>query len=163
MQWVPTGPRGTRATLKLMRDLVEQSWMDPRVLEGAAWIVPRDHDRERPAPYGRAIDRWIRAHVTIIDEPFERIMAPGRMLEQVAATGRALGDCDDVATLAASLLTVAGIETDLVAIKEPGAPAFQHVYVEFDGGDRWEILDPTVDEFPDREFDRMMESVLSYG
>ena len=133
-QWIPPGTTGTQATLILMRKLVEEAWTDPRVLDGAASIVPRDYDREHPAPYALAIERWIRSH-----------------------------DCDDVTTLAAALLTILGIPTQIVAIREPGHRAFQHVYVEYWTGEETAALDATVAEIPDGEFDRLTESVLAYG
>ncbi len=145
-----------------MSKLVKESWTDPRIFEGAAAVVPVNYNRENPTSYGRAIEQWIRAHVTIVDEPFERIMAPGLLVDQ-ARRGRAIGDCDDVATLAAALLTTLGVPARFVAIREPGWPVFQHVYVEYETPAGWATLDPTLDELPPGVFDRMIEPVLGYA
>jgi hypothetical protein len=50
------------------------------------------------------------------------------------------GDCDEAATLAASLLLFFGAPARLVAIRKDGDVEFSHVFLRWSGGD----IDPTV-------------------
>jgi hypothetical protein len=65
-----------------------------------------------------------------------------RALQQHRETGRFVlwGDCDEAATLAASLLFYCGVPCCLVAIRMAGDIEFSHVFVRTARGD----IDPTV-------------------
>lgn len=78
-----------------------------------------------PDPY--ALDNWLRRVWTIVDDPVtaEYVRSPQFLLR----CGRLEGDCDDAATLAASILHAQMIPSQLVAIRRAGEPEFSHVFV----------------------------------
>jgi len=80
-----------------------------------------------------------------------------RALDRLKSSGvfRLWGDCDEAATLAASLLLRLGEPSRIVAIRIPGAPLFGHVFLRWSGGD----IDPTVpaDVLPISNYEESME------
>jgi transglutaminase-like putative cysteine protease len=77
-----------------------------------------------------ALDRWIRVHFVYRGEIEEVIRTPEFMLHSMEMSGVFDGDCDDVSTLAASLLKAMGLPARFVAIRFGPSPEFKHVYVE---------------------------------
>lgn len=78
-----------------------------------------------PNPY--ALERWLRRAWRIVDDPVsaEYVRAPSYILE----CGRLEGDCDDAATLAASILHAQMIPAQFVAIRRAGEQDFSHVFI----------------------------------
>ena len=114
--------------------------------------------------YGKAVWRWVRRRLRLVDEPFEYIQRPEYLLGELAA-GRfpfvnfISGDCDDGATLAAILIFALGIPVQFVAVKASGAPAYQHVFCEMLAGGQWFAVDPTVVNIPGGNFDYLIVEV----
>ena len=78
------------------------------------------------------IRAFLAAHVRFQLDPLgvELIRTPSYLLRQIEDTGRAEGDCDDVAVLGAALGMAAGIPARYVLVGlTPGDP-FEHVYAE---------------------------------
>lgn len=102
------------------------------------------------------LDNWIRTGWRYVDDPedYEFVRAPLVQLYQGAANHGALeGDCDDAATLAASVLTAMGWPCRFVAIRPRDKKEFQHVFVRvplfgssFNSAFQWDI-DPIVPAF----------------
>lgn len=76
------------------------------------------------------IDSFLRATWRIVPDPdyVEFISSPVRQLALYAERGYLSGDCDDAATLAASLLAAGGWPCVLVAIRLHGYTEFSHVF-----------------------------------
>lgn len=108
------------------------------------------------------IDSALRAVYQYRSEYEEIIRTPQFMLHDLETKGYVEGDCDDIATLSAAVLLVAGARAvRLVAIiYTPGKDSFEHVYVEvFDGG-QWRQVDLTIDPgTAHREIERMVQNV----
>ena len=81
------------------------------------------------SPY--ALEEWIRRVWVIVDDPqtAEYVRAPAFLLQ----CGRFEGDCDDAATLAASILHAQMIPSQFVAIRRAGEMDFSHVFVRVPG------------------------------
>jgi len=73
------------------------------------------------------LEAWLRRVWRIVDDPTtaEFVRSPQFQLR----CGRFEGDCDDAATLAASLLHALMIPCQLVAIRQAGESDFSHVFV----------------------------------
>lgn len=94
--------------------------------------------------YVRAVDRFVRMHTRLIDEPEELLIDPRFAIDQIKERGYFFGDCDDTSLLIASLLTVVGIATRFKAISERADGSFGHVFVEFKHGETWKAIDSTL-------------------
>jgi len=152
---LPSGDAGTRKTLGLMRQLALDGARQPEVQAAAVSIVrqagapPHDHMAELIALY-----RFVRDQVRFTDDPVnvEKLQGPRYTLEVLS------GDCDDRATLLASLARSIGIPADLrfrVVAANPRNRAYSHVYVMARLRGRDIALDPTYPENqPGREYSR---------
>ena len=94
----------------------------------------------------KGIDTWLRERFVYVPEAIETIQAPEYMLNGLNMTGQLRGDCDDITTLHAALLTALAVRTRFIAIRSnPDDPNFDHVYLEaFDDFSGWIPYDVTV-------------------
>lgn len=136
------GDAGTGDTLGHMRALVSEAQTNP-MLRGAVL------DALRGLPRGAESDldgllRWVRQYTRFTADPLdvEVLTSPGVMLEEIARTGQALGDCDELATLYAALAEAAGYPTRF-RVQGPPGDRYTHVIVEVDAGGRWVPVDPS--------------------
>lgn len=76
-------------------------------------------------------DNFLRTRFEYVEEKIETLQTPEYMLNGLEISGRLRGDCDDIATLHAALLTCMGIKVRFVAIRSNyNDPNFDHVYIE---------------------------------
>lgn len=148
---IPSGDRGTAATLRVMARLVRDSLTDPLTLYAARAIV-------RGVPESAALERaheirqYLGSRVAFALDPvnLELVWRPRAMLEDIAARGFAEGDCDDVAVLGAALGEAIGLPARFVVygFASPFAP-FTHVFTELLAGPAgWVDLDTTRPQQP---------------
>lgn len=125
---VPTGDPGTLVTLRHMAELAHYGSSDPFLQQTARGIVGRYPTATQRAS---ALRSWLGHNVRFTEDPtgYELLIDPREMLAQVQETGCAEGDCDDVATLAASLGRAAGFSGRYRVLAFDSGP-FQHVYTE---------------------------------
>jgi len=145
---IPRGDRGIFRTVAKMRELVAQGVTEPLPVETAAFIV---------APYccgaerAQAIREFLLSHIVFTPDPqgIELLKTPAYLLEQVHTDGFAFGDCDDVATLGATLGKAVGFPARFVLLGfQPRAP-FSHVFTELATPQGWAELDTTAPaQFP---------------
>lgn len=120
-----TGHLGTNQTLNLMRKLVLDSLTIPIVCNTAATIFMKMAN-----PLTQT-DKFLRDRFVYTDETIETLQAPDYMLNGLKMSGVLRGDCDDITTLHASLLTCMGIKVRFVAIRSTFEdPNFDHVFLE---------------------------------
>ncbi len=130
-----------------MQALVEHAYIDPAVRQQAIDIVryltPRDY-----AGHARAIREWLAERIRFTRDPDGRELSytPELMLKTIKDYGVANVDCDDAATLAASLGRSIGLHARFVLLGflKPTNP-LAHVYTELSGpnGDVWIEQDVT--------------------
>lgn len=87
--------------------------------------------------------------VTPDPEDTEYVNSPNHLLELYTSLGFMPGDCDDAATLAASLLAALDWPCVLVALRMPGQSEFSHVFTRapmLDYGPGFFDIDPIVPE-----------------
>lgn len=110
------GPRGERSI---------------RVRSFAEWCVRGLQDKDYLSEI-IAIRNAVAAHVRYVNDParVELVKDPERIVEEIEATGRAVGDCDDIATFIATLASQIGREAEFVTVgfnaSQPGN--YSHVF-----------------------------------
>lgn len=136
------GDRGTAQTLEIMRGLVHRGSREIEVRAAAIEVIrsagvrPHDHLGEVEALF-----RFVRDRVHFVNDiaGVETLQGPRATLSIGA------GDCDDKATLLASLLGTIGIPSSFKVVganlRSPGR--FSHVYLVAHVGGRNIPLDPT--------------------
>lgn len=133
------GSAVTDATLNKMAAIVRKYQRDAGTIETARRITA--HVPERNARGNiEALQTWVRDRVKYVNDPrnIEMVQTPPRTLELLA------GDCDDKATLLATLLESMGYTTRFVAIAEVGYPHYSHVMAQVRIGDKWVNLETIV-------------------
>lgn len=144
VSWLPGGDAGIFATLAAMRHQARQAAAHPLVQQVARDAVSGAAD---PVTAWRGIRRWVADRTRFqFDPPIETLYTPLDQLGRIARTGRAAGDCDDVAMLAASLGIAAGLRARFV-VTGYGAPGpaahYQHVYTDLWTPQGWRDVDVT--------------------
>lgn len=137
------GPRGVRSIP--LRLLVE------RIVSG---LQPKDYLSEI-----LAIRNFAHSHVRYLNDPLtvELVKDPERFVEEIAANGIAVGDCDDIATFIAAMALALGREAEFVTVGF-GAPGnYSHVFtrVREPKSREWIVTDPVAGTDEQRMLDRV--------
>lgn len=129
---IPSGDSGSIQTLRKMRALVNDSLIDPLVINSAKdivrFVLPRDYKA-----HVAAVRDFLVSHFLFCKDPrgVELLHAPRYMLEEIARRFYIMADCDDAAILAAALGKALGLRARFVATGFLGAAApLAHVYAE---------------------------------
>lgn len=134
---IDEGREGIRQTMLLMRDIARRYKSDPTIVlkarELTAGLGAKNY-------YGeiRALHQFVRDSIRYVKDPLgvETIITPDKLLQ----IGQ--GDCDDKATLLASLLESIGHPARYVAVGfSPGD--YSHVFVQTRAGAGWLNLETT--------------------
>ncbi len=91
----------------------------------------RSETVSNPTIFTQALKNWLSIHVDIVDEFEELLIGPERMIDEIWGSGRAFGDCDDVAMLAAAILASIGASVQLVAAFPQPDGSYAHVFVRY--------------------------------
>ncbi len=142
LRGIPAGAQGTRATLQVMRELVREWKVHPRMRQLAKKIV-----QHCPPKNTRCEITQIHAYVS--NEI--RYVRDVHGVETVAAPDVTLrdkcGDCDDQAVLVGALLNAIGHPVRFIAVGfRPGQ--FSHVYTETPLGPNWIGVETTEKGWP---------------
>ena len=83
-----------------------------------------------PIAFADRLWLWCRERVRFLKDPdgVEYIRHPSTMLDAIDRDGFALGDCDDLATLAATLIAAAGLRPVLVTVGRRRRGRFEHIF-----------------------------------
>lgn len=122
---IENGPRGTDQTLAAIWGVVKTACDDSSVKRTAAMLQTPE----------RLYD-WCRAHVEFMADPpaVELVRTPASAIRSIRSTGVFKGDCDDLATLGASLLRCMGYTPGLCVSGKPRSDrprGFQHILFGF--------------------------------
>lgn len=122
---IDDGPEGTKQTLKVMANLARQYRRDPGVIQLARQLVAGLPQYDRMGEL-TALHAFVRDHIRYTNDPedTELVQTPRATLEMRT------GDCDDKATLLATLLSSIGRRSRLVAVGFKPFGGYQHVLVE---------------------------------
>lgn len=156
LTYVPDGPAGVLATLKLMRKYVHAAKLNPVLrhffLQRVSGLASKDFVGEANTLY-----TWVKAHIRYVRDirGVETLQTPEYTLRE------GQGDCDDQAVLLASGLELLGHPTRFVAIAQrPGD--FTHVYVETKIGPRWVAME-TTEPWPLGKVPRSVDQIVVYN
>jgi transglutaminase-like putative cysteine protease len=134
---IPSGVEGVRATLNEMRRLVREYKKHDAIRSLAAELVQPLHQKNFMGEIKR-LHAYVRDNIRYLRDihGVEVLQSPPETLR------RGYGDCDDKATLLATLLSSIGHPSRFVAVgKAPGK--FSHVYLETRAGSKWIALETT--------------------
>jgi transglutaminase-like putative cysteine protease len=101
--------------------------------------------------FARGIERYVQARLRIVDEFDELLIDPVVLLQQMESPGfdRPAGDCDDAATVIATLLLALGIPARFKAILRDRIEGhYRHVFAEYKQNGAWVPVDPTLPFYP---------------
>lgn len=124
-----TGHLGTMQTLQLMRKIVFNSITSKKLcaIARTLWLNAKLTNKDALT----VADEFLRSRFEYLDESIETIQAPEYMISGLEVTGKLRGDCDDITTLHAALLTCMDIPVRFVVIRSKFEdPNFDHVYLE---------------------------------
>lgn len=93
----------------------------------------------------KTVDQFLREKFVYASEMIETLQHPDYMLGGLEMSGRLVGDCDDISTLHAALLTALGFQVRFVAIRSLKQDInFDHVYIEANHNGEWIMFDITL-------------------
>lgn len=136
---LPPGQAGTRATLREMAKFVRQYRKTIELRELALSLLRNVPGHKNFRGQVQALRDYVANYIQYVRDinGVETVQSPIKTLEYGA------GDCDDQATLLATLLESVGFRARFVAIKtEPSGP-FCHVFTEVSYGRGWMPLETT--------------------
>lgn len=139
------GDDGTVDTLDAMAGFVRARALHP-VIAGLARRITGD--RSEPRERIAALRGWLADRLTFHPDPpdMEWVDDPAEQMMALRAVGRIHGDCDDAATLGATLARAMGLPSRFVVAGFGRAPApYEHVWTDVFDGARWHDLDVTRD------------------
>ncbi len=129
---------GTRATLRQMSRFAKKGRADPEVINFARQIVARVPSKDWKAEV-RAIQSWVKRNIRYTQDP--------QGVELVQDARRTIhlehGDCDDHATLVATLLMAIGKPARFMAVAVPPNKQFCHVFAQVRIGGNWVTVETT--------------------
>lgn len=140
---IDAGMPGIHFEIGRMMDLVREGCVDPDVIETARSLTLGCRPRDRVCEIEKIYD-FVRQHFRFVDDPTnnEAISTVERFLREIREKGRTSGDCDEVSTFLATLLSAVGIPA---RFRFGGrGRELSHVWVQaqlFNG--RWVDLEPS--------------------
>jgi hypothetical protein len=147
---VAPGIVGSKQTAQQMRALARTGCLHPAVRQLAVAITEpadaRDYD-----DHALLLRRWLATHVKFTRDPpvAEMVQYPWDLVAQANTEGPVTGDCDCIATLAASLGCAVGMRFRFVLVGFPTTGVVDsqvpltHVYTELLGRSGWKDMDVT--------------------
>lgn len=138
---LPEGDRGTSLTVDVMRSLARRDMSSPRV-----WRVAEEILHGTPDGTPARLRAWLYRHTRFYPDPpgVELVKSPDAALQEIEEEGFLSGDCDDVATLGASLALACGLPARFRLLGWDPLGPYAHVLTEVWTRDcRWADLDVT--------------------
>lgn len=133
----PNGNAGNHYTVQTMRQLVQAGKVDPVMINAAVGLINGQPQHDQLAEV-RALFEYVRDRIRYVQDVagVETLASPQMTLQ------RQVGDCDDQATLLATLFEAVGYPTRFVMAGYSGQD-FEHVYLQVMAGGFWINCDPT--------------------
>lgn len=130
--------------VQILHELVQRYARLPEIHERAAKIVLGLADDDQLSQIYR-LSNFVRDHVQFLRDPHlgEYIISPLVMLDKIAASGKATGDCDDHVLLLNSLAQSIGFPTRVVGVKA-NSDLYNHVLSSIYFRNKWVDIDSTI-------------------
>lgn len=134
----PSGRAGAFHTIKVMRDFVKKTRIDPVIIDAATSIIFLTPQRDQSAEVN-ALFEFVRDDIRYVRDVvgLETVADPRIVLR------RGVGDCDDQSTLLAALAESVGYPARFVMAGYRAPGVFEHVYVQLLVRGEWLDADPT--------------------
>ena len=130
---VGDGIKGNLDTVEVMKKMARDYSRHPLVKRLATNIL---HHQKIPSHHylqeARAIGTFVQKHIRYVKDPVgtESLQAPDMMIRMMQDAGYAMGDCDDMSLLIASLLMSIGIRPKFRTVRyNSKSGPFNHIYV----------------------------------
>lgn len=128
-----------------MRILVLESLQSRKLCNIATQIFVSTGYSANPDVIIDRVDKYLRQSFFYVPEEIETVQTPEYMITGKEVNGFFYGDCDDISTLEAAILTCLGIPTRFVCIRsKPDTTSYDHVYIEAKSRTEWIVSDITV-------------------
>jgi hypothetical protein len=139
--------RGPQTTIDTMRELCLGSRGERSMLvRGAVEFCTRGLLNKDYLSEILAIRNFVAERVRYQNDPvgLELVKDPQRLVEEMARYGIAVGDCDDMALLLATMARQLGREAEFITVGFAAPNSFSHVFarVKEPKTGRWIVLDP---------------------
>lgn len=121
---VPPGDAGVPHAIAAMRAMVHDS-QDSPALKDFTTVTNRFTSRTPLALYAFITDRFTFARDP---EGVEALRTPDQMLDNIARTGRHVGDCDEIAIFACAVLTAKKLPCAFVVMSTAANKRYHHVF-----------------------------------
>jgi len=138
---MPGGRAGAYATVRLMRRLVDDAVTDPAMLNLAVSIINFAPHMDQLAEVD-ALFGYVLGHIKYVRD----IAGVETIADPRTTAARRVGDCDDKATLLATLFEAVGYPTRFVMAGYKSESQFEHVYLSVLVNGTWLDADATVFE-----------------
>lgn len=139
---IQEGDKGVEQTLQAMAKLVNNALLhEPDIRALALTIVKSVRDKDYMGEITAVYD-WVKKNIRYVQDPYDKEM----LQEPIRTLQLAQADCDDFASLLASLLMSIGHQCRFVVIKaQKDSETYDHVFVECNpnGNGKWVPLDAT--------------------
>lgn len=135
---VPSGYAGIRATLACMRKMVNDWRTAPEIVSAARSIVFMEPAKDAVAE-ASALYRYVRDSVRYVQD----VLGVETLATPIITLHTRSGDCDDQATLLATLLESIGYPTRFVVAGYSDPGIFEHVYLQVCIDGEWISCDTT--------------------
>ena len=128
-----------------MRRLIVESIQSQKPRNVVVYLM-QSNMVSNPYALAEALRGWIIRHVTLMDEFEELLISPSILIDEIARKGSTVGDCDEIAMLAAAVLSSAGALVQLVACFPQLDTSYGHVFTryKFPRQDAWVDFDPSI-------------------
>jgi len=128
-----------------MRSLVLESLQSQKLCDIATQIFVSTGYSNNPKILIDRVDSYLRKSFMYVPEEIETIQTPEYMIIGKEINGFFFGDCDDISTLEAAILTCLGIPVRFVCIRSKvDTSNYDHVYIEANANNQWIVSDITV-------------------
>lgn len=140
---IPSGERGTDATVKAICELVSQSLQRPYIRQLALDVIKKSESRTpSPAQQAQSLYYYVRDNIAYVQDPIgvETVQSPENTVKLRA------GDCDDHSALIAALSMAIGIPARFRVIGVHN-DRFAHIFPELNLSGRWIPCDTTIRKY----------------
>ena len=140
LERAPGGASSALHTVKKMRSLVKSERILPFIINNAVTIIQMAPQKDELSEIAALFD-FVQGHIRYVRDVagLETLSTPSMTMQ------RMVGDCDDKATLLATLLEAVGYPTRFIMTAYTQNQEYEHVYLEVFSSNRnmWFPLDPT--------------------
>lgn len=106
-----------------------------------------------------AIRNFATEHIRYVNDPLhvELVKDPERLIEEMAAHGKAAGDCDDIACFIGTLALCVGRMAEFVVVGFEGPGSYSHVFTRVlePKSNNWIVCDPVAGSQESRMLSRV--------